>query len=244
MAPEIHCAPEAIGSPMRVGVLQSNYIPWRGYFDIIHDVDLFVFYDDVQYTVNDWRNRNCVKTANGIVWLTIPIGNQNDRRICDVEIRDRSWARKHWATIEQSYRRAAHFSRFRDFFREIYAEPWTSLSAFNQTLTRRLARECLDIQTEFRDSREYALSGSKADRLLGLLRTVGANEYVTGPSARQYLDPDAFAQSGVRVIWKDYSGYPEYPQLHGPFASRVSIVDTLMCCGDQSARYIWGYRNE
>jgi hypothetical protein len=185
-----------------------------------------------------------VKTANGIVWLTIPIGNQNDRRICDVEIRDRSWARKHWATIEQSYRRAAHFSRFRDFFREIYAEPWTSLSEFNQTLTRRLARECLDIQTEFRDSREYALSGSKADRLLGLLRTVGADEYVTGPSARQYLDPDAFAQSGVRVIWKDYSGYPEYPQLHGPFASRVSIVDTLMCCGDQSARYIWGYRNE
>jgi hypothetical protein len=71
---------------MTAVVLQSSYIPWRGYFDLIHDADVFVFYDDVQYTVNDWRNRNRIKTANGVVWLTIPVGNQNDRRICDVAL--------------------------------------------------------------------------------------------------------------------------------------------------------------
>ena len=122
MAPEIHCAPEAIGSPMRVGVLQSNYIPWRGYFDIMHDADVFVFYDDVQYTVNDWRNRNRVKTANGVVWLTIPVGNQNNRRICDVEIRDRVGAETlddHRAVVP----RAAAFPRDEAFFMRSMPRP-------------------------------------------------------------------------------------------------------------------------
>ncbi len=100
---------------MKAAVIQSNYMPWRGYFDIMHDADVFVFYDDVQYTVNDWRNRNRVKTANGVVWLTIPVGDQNDRRICDVEIRDRAWARKHWMTIEQSYQPGARLRPLRRF---------------------------------------------------------------------------------------------------------------------------------
>jgi hypothetical protein len=228
---------------MRVAVLQSNYIPWRGYFDLIHDVDLFVFYDDVQYTVNDWRNRNCIKTANGVVWLTIPIGNQNDRRICDVEIKDRAWPRKHWMTIEQSYRKAPHFSRFEDFFREVYGGQWTSLSVLNQTLIQAIARDCLGIRTEFKDSRDYELSGSKSERLSGLLTLLGADEYVSGPAAREYIDLSAFEQAGIRVIWKDYSGYPEYPQLHGPFVSNVSIVDLLMSVGERAPDYIWGIRS-
>src|SRR3954469_7453454 len=111
---------------LTAAVLQSNYIPCRCYFDLIHDADVFVFYDDVQYTVNDWRNRNRVKTANGVAWLTIPVGNQNYRRICDVEIRDRAWTRKHWMTIEQSYRRAPHFAQYEAFFRDVYAREWPS----------------------------------------------------------------------------------------------------------------------
>jgi len=227
---------------VRAAVLQSNYLPWRGYFDLIHDVDVFVFYDDVQYTVNDWRNRNCVKTANGVAWLTIPIGNQNARRICDVEIRDQSWRRKHWMTIEQSYARAPHFHRFEPFFRNVYGRPWTSLSDLNQTLIRAIAGEFLGIETSFRDSREYELSGSKGERLLCLLRKLGADEYVSGPAAREYIDVDAFEGNGIRVRWKDYAGYPEYPQQHGPFANKLSIVDLLMCCGDQAPDYVWGYR--
>jgi WbqC-like protein family len=227
---------------MRAAVLQSNYLPWRGYFDLIHDVDVFVFYDDVQYTLNDWRNRNRVKTANGVVWITIPIGNQNDRRICDVEIKDRGWMRRHWMTIEQSYKRAAHFESVAPFFRSVYEREWRSLSELNQTTIKAIARDMLGVTTEFRDSREFALQSAKGDRLLSLLQQLGADEYVSGPAARAYLDADAYAQAGVSVTWKDYGSYPEYPQLHGAFVPDVSIVDVLMCCGDRAPQYLWGYR--
>jgi len=227
---------------MKVAVIQSNYIPWRGYFDIIHDADVFVFYDDVQYTVNDWRNRNRVKTANGVVWLTIPVGNQNDRRICDVDIRDRSWTRKHWMTIEQSYQGASGFARYGDFFRSFYARTWESLSVLNQTMTRAIATDILGIRTPFLDSRDYDLSGRGSERLLQLLQRLGATDYVSGPSAQAYLDAESYARHGVRVHWKDYSSYPEYPQLHGAFAPNLSIVDLLMNCGDDAPRYIWGFR--
>ena len=227
---------------MRVAVLQSNYLPWRGYFDIIHDVDVFVFYDDVQYTVNDWRNRNRVKTANGPVWLTVPVGNQNDRRICDVELRDPSWARKHWRTIEQSYSRAPHFSMVSDFLRETYARSWTSLSELNQTLIKTIAGDFLGIRTTFRDSREFRVDGQKSDRLLSLLTELGATEYVSGPAAQNYLDVDVYRQAGITVEWKDYSTYPEYPQLHGAFVPNVSVVDLLVSCGPSSPAYVWEYR--
>jgi hypothetical protein len=227
---------------MKAAVLQSNYIPWRGYFDIMHDADVFVFYDDVQYTVNDWRNRNRVKTANGVVWLTIPVGGQNDRRICDVEIRDRSWMRKHWMTIEQSYHRAPGFSRYRDFFRDFYTRSWASLSLLNQTMIRAIAADLLGIRTQLMDSRDFVLCGARSDRLLLLLQRIGATDYISGPAAKSYLDADAYAQAGVRVQWKDYSDYPEYPQLHGDYAPDLSIVDLLMNCGDAASQYIWGHR--
>lgn len=227
---------------LTAAVLQSNYIPWRGYFDVIHDADVFVFYDDVQYTVNDWRNRNRVKTANGVVWLTIPVGNQNDRRICDVEIRDRSWMRKHWMTIEQSYRKAPHFAAYEPFFRDVYTREWTSLSELNQTVIKSIAGDLLGITTTFRDSREFTLQHAKSDRLLSLLQQLGATRYISGPAAKAYLDVETYAKAGITVEWKDYTTYPPYPQLHGGFAGDVSIVDTLMCCGERTPEYIWGYR--
>jgi hypothetical protein len=228
---------------MKVAVIQSNYLPWRGYFDIMHDADVFVFYDDVQYTTNDWRNRNRIKTSNGLIWLTIPVGNQNDRRICDVEIRDRAWARKHWTSIEQSYRRTPGFPRCGDFLRGIYTQPWESLSALNQELITTIATDFLGIRAAIRDSRQFDLCGTRGDRLLMLLQQVGATEYVSGPAAKEYIDVEAYARAGVRVQWKDYSTYPEYPQLHGPYAPDLSVIDLLMNCGDRASDYIWGYRD-
>jgi hypothetical protein len=228
---------------MRVAVIQSNYIPWRGYFDIMHDADVFVFYDDVQYTVNDWRNRNRVKTANGVVWLTVPVGDQNKHRICDVVVRDRKWARKHWMTIEQSYRRAPGFARYAEFFKDLYARPWDSLSALNQTFITRIAVDLLGIRCQILDSRAFELQGSGSDRLLMLLQRLGATDYVSGPAAKNYLDVERYADAGVRVHWKDYSGYPAYPQLHGDYVPALSIVDLLMNCGDRAAEWIWSYRD-
>jgi hypothetical protein len=225
-----------------VAVLQSNYLPWKGYFDIIHDVDLFVFYDDVQFTKNDWRNRNLIKTPGGAQWLTVPVGQDIRRRICDVTLPDARWAKVHWRTLSQNYSRAPHFERYREFFESVYlGRTWTTLSELNRHLIEGISRE-LGIGARFDDSREHSLQGQASERLLQLLRRVGARIYVSGPSARDYIDAAAFGREGIDVVYKSYEGYPEYPQLHPPFEHRVSIVDMLFNLGPEAPRYIWGWR--
>src|SRR5579875_99675 len=103
-----------------VAIIQSSYIPWKGYFDIINDVDEFIFLDDVQYTVRDWRTRNRIKTANGSMWLTVPAGSNRNRLICDVTIEDSSWQKRHWQTIRHNYSRAPYFREYESFFEELY----------------------------------------------------------------------------------------------------------------------------
>lgn len=225
-------------------IIQSNYIPWKGYFDIIHDVDVFVFLDDVQFTVRDWRNRNLIKTPAGPQWLTIPVGHQRDRRICDVTIGDGGWAQRHWQTLCRFYARAPHFARYRDFCEELYLRrAWSNLSELNQYCIRRLASEFLGISAVFRDSREFQTAGAGQDRLLCILRQLGAGVYVSGPSAQQYIQRQAFADAGVELRYKDYAGYPEYPQLFGKFEHGVTVLDMLFNLGPEAPDYIWGWRN-
>jgi hypothetical protein len=227
----------------RVAVLQSNYIPWKGYFDIIHDVDLFVFYDDVQYTKNDWRNRNRIKTAIGTQWLTVPTGSDLSRRICDVRLTDARWAAKHWKTLQQAYSPAPYFRRYEAFFRDVYlGARWESLSELNQFLIRTIARDHLGVVTQFVDSRDYAIQGSRFDRLMDLLVKVGTDLYVSGPSARDYMDTERVAALGIELVYKSYNGYPEYPQRFPPFDHAVSILDLLFNVGPDASCYIWGWR--
>jgi hypothetical protein len=228
----------------RVAVIQSNYIPWKGYFDIIHDVDLFVFYDDVQFTKNDWRNRNKIKTPRGVQWLSVPVGADLNRRICEVELNDKSWAQKHWKTLEQNYRKAPYFNLYAPVLRDLYLNTtWNTLSDLNHTLIRWIATEALSIEVEFRDSREYVLQGERQDRLLALLEQVGATHYVSGPSARSYIEPERFSERGIELHYKDYSGYPTYDQLHPPFEHGVTVLDTLFHLGTQAHNAIWGWRD-
>lgn len=228
----------------KVAVIQSNYIPWKGYFDIIHDVDQFIFYDDVQFTKNDWRNRNKIKTVNGLAWLTIPVGKRIDRLICEVEMVDDDWRKKHWATVQQAYSRAPYFYVYRDFFEYVYREAqWSNLSSLNHFLISQISREFLGIQTEFRDSREFQAEGEKLDRLIDLLKKTGASLYVSGPSAQAYINADEFQKAGIELIYKDYSGYPEYQQLYPPFEHGVSILDLLFNCGPSAPDFIWGWRS-
>lgn len=227
-----------------VAVLQSNYIPWKGYFDVIHDVDLFVFYDDVQYTKNDWRNRNKIKTQNGATWLTIPTGSDLDRLICEVSLPDERWAKNHYKTLTQYYSRAPWFRQYQPLLEDVYlSQRWESLSALNQYLIKTIARECLGITTEFADSRSYGAHGKRLDRLLDLLGKCGATHYISGPSAKNYIDEGAFAEAGIELSYKDYSGYPEYPQFYPPFDHYVSVLDLLFHAGPDAQWYIWGWRN-
>jgi hypothetical protein len=223
----------------RVVVNQSNYLPWKGYFDLISEADIFVFYDDVQYTKNDWRNRNRIKTPNGSEWITIPVGQSLDRLVCEVKLEDPRWQAKHWKTIEQNYRKAPHFTRYREFFEDVYLKrTWTTLSELNHHLIREIATSFLGLRPEFIDSRQFKSEGAKLDRLLNLLEQVGAGHYISGPAARDYIDPAAFERAGIGLEFKDYSGYLEYPQFHPPFEHAVSIVDTLFQLGPEAGRYV------
>lgn len=229
----------------RVAVLQSSYIPWKGYFDIIHDVDTFIFYDDVQFTKSDWRSRNRVKTIQGPRWLSIPAGSDQSRLIHEVELSDPSWQRKHWATLKQSYGKSRFFPDYRSFFEDVYlGTTWTSLSKLNQYLITHIANDFLGITTTFYDSRRYAAQGQKLDRLLDLLQKVGATSYVSGPAASDYIDASRFASAGIGLQFKDYSDYPEYRQPYPPFDHAVSILDLLFAEGGNAGKFIWGWRDD
>lgn len=223
-------------SSRRVAISQSNYIPWRGYFDLIASVDEFVFYDDVQYTTGDWRNRNRIKTPQGTQWLTIPV-KASRRRICDIPISDVRCGHKHWTILASNYTRARYFSEVEAWLKPLYFEPWASLSELNQHL---IAEVCsvLGIRTKLSRSSDYGAVGDRSGRLLALCQEVGAGTYLSGPSAAAYLDVDVFRRGGVEVAWMDYGGLPEYPQLWGSFDARVSIVDLLFNCGPDAPRFL------
>lgn len=227
----------------RVAISQSNYIPWKGYFDLIHDVDLFVFYDDVQYTVRDWRSRNVIKTHNDLLWLSVPVGTNRNRLINEVAIAGNEWQKNHWKSINQNYKKAEYFLRYKDFFEDTYLNrKWESLSKLNQFLIEHIAKEYLQIKTKFANSTKFPKDGEKQAAILSLLELTDASSYVSGPAAKAYIEPEVFQKTGIDLIWKDYSGYPEYFQFHPPFRHDVSILDLLFHTGPQAPYYIWGWR--
>ena len=215
---------------MRAVVLQSNYLPWKGYFDLIQNADVFVYYDEVQYTKNDWRNRNRICTKNGVQWLTIPVSQDAVKlKISEVRIPDPRWQQAHFKALGYGYRRARFFHQIEPLLDEFYTtRTWNFLSELNRHCTERIAG-LLGITTRFLDSKAFNLEGGRLERLVSLLQQLGATEYLTGPSAREYLagGEELFAAAGIQVRFKSYAGYPEYAQLHAPFEHAVSIIDVL-----------------
>jgi hypothetical protein len=223
----------------RVAILQSNYIPWKGYFDLIGLVDEFVLLDDVQYTKNDWRNRNRIKTAQGVAWLTIPVEHSGrfGQRIDEVHVAGDRWRLKHWRSIVQSYGSAPFFAAYRDRLEALYAESTERLSEVNRRFLEVLC-ELLGVRTRISSSTDYAAVNGRTERLVEICRVLGAETYLSGPAARDYLDESLFAATGISVEYIDYSDYPEYPQLHPPFEHRVSVVDLLFAVGPEAPRYL------
>lgn len=231
---------------MKVVILQSNYIPWKGYFDLINDADLFVFYDEVQYTKNDWRNRNRIYTKNGLQWLTIPIGLEAvKQKISDVKISDHKWQLQHHKTISMGYARAPYKDQLESLLEEAYIHTqWEKLVDLNRFLTRRIS-SMIGIHTEFRDSKDFNLEGDRVERLINLLKQVGATEYISGPAAKDYLSSHEhlFSKNNIHLTYKDYKGYPEYKQLSEPFENAVSIIDLIANVEiNQIKNYIWKWR--
>jgi hypothetical protein len=226
-----------------VGMTQSNYIPWKGYFDYINRVDEFYFYDDVQYTKQDWRNRNRIKSPKGPEWISVPVGSKTrNRLICDVEIAQHDWQKSHWGKMRQYYKDTPYFKTYKAFFEELYlGTVWTNLSDMNQQMIRRISHEILGITTKFGDSRAFRLSGAKEERYIPLLKEIGCTTYVSGPSAKNYLTEEVMQQEGIGLEWMSYEGYPEYHQLYPPFEHSVSIVDLIFNEGPQMKRFMLSF---
>jgi len=228
---------------MKCVILQPSYIPWRGYFHQIQKADVFIFYDDVQYDKHGWRNRNKIRTANGTQWLTIPVKSRGavseGLRINEVLI-DQSvnWAVKHARSIQQVYAKAPYFREY-----------WPKLEAFYQQSAERLVdvtiplticlSELLGIRhTTFVRSSDLGGAGSQTERLVSLLKSVGATHYISGPSAREYLDEAQLEQAGIGLEYMTYT-YSEYPQLHTGFEAGVTVLDLLFMTGPQASSWIW-----
>ena len=227
-----------------VVITQSNYIPWRGYFDLLRSADEVVLLDSVQYTRTDWRNRNLIKTPKGTKWLTIPVRGRYLQSIDETHIADVDWAAKHIRAIESAYARAAHFDPVSpwlfDLLRGVAREPL--LTNVNEKLLRAFC-SCLSITVPIRRDHEVsdreALSRMEAnERLVEIVKGVRATRYLTGPGARAYLDVDLFTAEGIEVEWINYDGYPDYVQLWGDFDPRESIIDLLLNTGPDAPQYL------
>lgn len=222
---------------MKAGIIQPSYIPWRGYFDFIDSVELFIFYDDVQYSKQSWRNRNQIKTSSGLTWLTVPVYDPHMGAIMNVQINNKvNWRKKQLRTIELSYYGAPFFMEYFDEFSDILRQDEDNLCALDIRLTRWLM-EKLAITTPTILASELGASGSKTERLVDILKKVKADCYLSGPTASAYLDIPMLRSNGIDVEYKSYD-YELYPQLYGEFIPAVSVLDLLFNTGPEAWKFL------
>jgi WbqC-like protein family len=237
MSPVNHSAPRP---NVRICIIQSCYIPWKGFFDLVGQCDEYVIFDSVQYVRRHWHNRNRIKTANGTEWLTIPVVTKGrfEQPINEVEI-EKPWADKHWRALELAYKRAACFERLAPTVKSWYeqAEKKTLLTDVNGVFLNGICG-LLGLKTRVAHDTDYPARGAKTERLLGIVQAAGADHYLSGPSARTYFDEQMFSAAGITTEWMNYGGYPQYPQLHGDFEHAVSALDLLFNTGPEAPRYL------
>lgn len=227
----------------KVAIVQSSYIPWIGYFDLIGSVDEFIVYDSMQFTKRDWRNRNLIKTPQGKKWITVPVLSKGKylQTIFDTRIDGIKWQQEHWKAITLNYARAPFFDEISLLIEPFYHFNYSNLSELNTNLLFAICNY-LSIQTTISDSNSYKLMGDKSDKLLNICIESSASSYVSGPSAKEYLDIKKFEANNIKVEWFNYGNYMPYPQLWGQFESGMSILDLLFNCGANSKDYLFNAR--
>ena len=230
----------------KIIITQSNYIPWKGYFDSINIADEFIIYDDMQYTRRDWRNRNQIKTYDGLKWLTIPVEVKGKyfQKINETKISEPDWAKNHWNVITHNYKKAEYFSEYKDAFEYLYLNNKEEyLSKVNYNFIKAIC-DILDIKTKLIWSSEFKLLEDRNERLIDICKTCGATDYYSGPAAKAYMDLSLFEKENIKVHWFDYSGYPEYNQLNGEFTHAVSIMDLIFNEGPDSKNFMKSFNKK
>jgi hypothetical protein len=224
---------------MRVCIIQSCYIPWKGFFDLVGRAGLYVVLDGAQYAKRHWHNRNRIMTANGSMWLTIPVSTKSrfEQPIDEVGFAE-PWAEKHWRSIELAYRRAPYFAGEAPALKALYEEAGRldRLTDVNELFLRALMAR-LGVATRLARDGDFSPEGRRTERLLDICRKAGATHYLSGPSARDYLDEEPFRAAGISVEWMQYGPYPTYPQNGPAFDPFVSVIDLLFALGPSAADY-------
>lgn len=224
----------------KVAISQSNYVPWKGYFDSIALVDDFVIYDDMQYTKRDWRNRNMIMTAGGKKWLSIPVEVKGKylQKINETKISDKNWNKEHWNLITENYKKAPYFIEYKDFFEDLYLKNTSIfLTEINYKFITAICK-ILNIETKFHFSSDFVLAEDRTERLVGICEKLNATDYFSGPAAKVYMDEAVFQHANVNLNYFDYSNYPEYKQLHEPFDHAVSIIDLIFNTGTEAKSFL------
>ena len=217
----------------RLAIIQSSYVPWKGFFDLLSRCDVYVIYDSAAFSKGHWHNRNRIKRAHGTPWLTIPVktADRLGQPIDEVTVLD-GWSEKHWDIIAQSYQSAAYFksesAELKKLFVALARE--SLLTKINEGFLRWLTAR-LGLKTTILRDRSFSFAGDRTERLVQLCRAVKATHYLSGPSAQEYLDVSRMQLAGVTVEWMQYGPYHTYPQPHGDFVHEVSVLDTLLCTG-------------
>ena len=220
-----------------IAVLQPSYLPWIGYFEQIDRVDHFIFYDDVQYTKNDWRNRNRIKHAGGIMWLSVPVRDPFAKAINEVEIDNtQPWRRKHLNALSSNYRQCPFFEEVYPLVEQAFIQNHDKLSALNVDIITNIM-EYLQITTSFHLASQLNVGGDKNSRLINFCRHFDAKSYYSGAAAREYLACEAFEEAGIDVVFQSFEHRP-YSQQFGDFVPFLSIIDLLFNHGRESLDYI------
>lgn len=225
----------------KIAILQSNYIPWKGYFDLISAVDEFVIFDEMQFTKRDWRNRNQIKTPNGMKWLTVPVRTKGsfNQKIIDTQIDGDEWVENHIKSLEHNYSGAKFFNEILTIIKPIYLEKkFNYISDLNLEFIKAICNY-LEIDTKILNSSDLGvLNNGKTDRLIDICKKLKGKIYVSGIAAKNYIEIDKFNKEKIKVEWFDYDGFIEYPQLWGEFSHNVTILDLLFNCGKKSKHYL------
>lgn len=214
---------------------QPAYLPWLGLFHKIALSDTYVYLDNTQFEKNSFTNRNKIKTAQGPIWLTVPLLLKDHfaKAVKEIEIdNSKDWRKDHWKSIYLNYKKAPFFNRYSDFLEDVYRREWRYLTDLTEFMLKYFLKE-LGIEIRYYRASELGLKGHKSDLVLDMCKKLSSDLYIFGALGKNYAKEEDFTKESIKIYFQDYK-HPVYPQLHGEFLPYMSIIDLLFNCGDKS----------